>query len=167
MYRKTIGEIVSRFTSVSTKITLVLLLALSVLVEGVILPAAATEALSSVGYGQRFMPLIVIWGALCLLCGQIMVLIIWHLVSLAGDERIFTNKPLRHVRLLATMPFVAAGLFLAAFAVLNVVGLTPPVIMYGLIGAIGLAVAVGLILITMRSLLLRAISLSTEMDQVV
>jgi hypothetical protein len=69
--------------------------------------------------------------------------------------------------LLATLPFVAAGLFLAAFAVLNVAGVTPPIIMYGLMGAICLAVAVGLILITMRSLLLRAISLSTEMDQVV
>lgn len=156
-----------RITRAVTKIALLLLFAFSVFAEAVILPLAASEALAGIHSNAYLFPLIVVWGALIALCGQVMIVITWRLVSFAGDERIFTDKPLGLVTILTISPFIAAGLFVASFMALNILGLTPPIIMYGLIGSIALSAAMGLILVAMRSLLLRAITLSTELAQVV
>lgn len=59
------------------------------------------------------------------------------------------------------------AVLLAGYVAASIRGWTPPIIMYGLLGAMVTALAIGLVLVTMRSLLLRAIALSTEMEQVV
>lgn len=157
----------SSVIQVSTKFAFVALLAFSVLVEVLILPLLAGGALSAAGGNQALLPFIVVWGVLVTLPFQAMIIIAWRLTSFARDKRIFSAEAERLVRALVAMPMITTALLFAGFIAANIFGYTPPIIMYGLLGAMSLTLTIGLVLITMRRLLARATTLSNEMDQVV
>lgn len=152
---------------VSTKVAFAILLAFSVLVEIVILPLLASEALSGAGADQALLPFIITWGVLVALPCQVMVIIAWRLTTFTRDKRIFSVEARQLVSALVTMPIITATLLFLGFIVANLLSYTPPIVMYGLLGAMSFALTLGLVLITMRRLLARATDLSNEMDQVV
>ena len=157
----------SNVIQVSTKVAFVVLLAFSVLVEVVILPLLAEEALTAAGGDQALLPFIIVWGVLVVLPFQVMIVIAWRLTTFTRDKRIFSAEAGRLVSALVAMPVITAVLVFIGFIAANVLGYTPPIVMFGLLGAMSFALTIGLVLILMRRLLARATTLSHDMDQVV
>ena len=157
----------SNIIQVSTKVAFIVLLAFSVLLEVVILPLLVEEALIAGGGDHALLPFIIVWGVLVVLPFQVMIVIAWRLTTFTRDKRIFSAEAERLVRALVAMPVITAVLMFIGFIAANVLGYTPPIVMFGLLGAMSFALTIGLVLITMRRLLARATTLSHEMDQVV
>ncbi len=108
-----------------------------------------------------------IWAILVIGCGQAILLIVWRLVSLVAQERVFSASALSWVRAIIGISLSAVGLLVAAFVVLNIVAYTPPIAMYGLIGLVLFCVTFALIMRTMLGLLRRSTRLHDEMAEVI
>lgn len=154
-------------TRVSTKVALILLFLFTLFATTVLLPLTLgeiAEANPEVSY-------LVIPGfvgvLLVVLCGLAMIVITWALVSMAPDDRIFTPRALHLVTALTVLPFAIVALLAVAMSALTVLELTPTGVMVAMLGALSIALAVGLILVTMRALLVRATTLHAELLEVV
>lgn len=150
-----------------TKAVLSILLLFSLFIEVVIIPIILGEIGSAFPEVDHLIVPAFIGIALVMLCGQAMIAITWMLTSLSQDERIFSPRALRLVTVLTALPFAIVALLVIAFTVLSVLDVTQPGVTFAIIGSAIVALAVGFILITMRSLLMRSIALHTEMSEVV
>lgn len=100
------------------------------------------------------------------LCAQVVIVCTWHLLTLVRDDQIFTASSRRWVDTIIGA-VAAAGVVLAA--VLLYVGLNAddpglPVLLTLLLAGV---TVFGLLLVVMRSLLLRATSLRSDLDAVI
>lgn len=150
-----------------TKVTLTALVLLGVLLQTVLVPitAAGLDQTGPVTHGVA-VPLTV-WAIALILCGQVILLIVWRLTTLTTSDAIFDRRAFALVRAMIAVAGIATLLVLVAFVTLNVLRLTPPLAMVALIGGMALGVAFCLILSTLLGLLRRSASLSSEMAQVV
>lgn len=100
------------------------------------------------------------------LCAQVVIVCTWHLLTLVRDDRIFTASSRRWVD---TIIGAVAAAAVVLFGVLLYVGLNaddPGLPMLLTLALAGITVF-GLLLVVMRSLLLRATSLRTDLDAVI
>lgn len=105
-------------------------------------------------------------GILGLACVQVVVVCTWRLLTMVKDDRIFTEASLRWVDPILWAAAVAWVLLATVFVLMLPFwdGPGTPALVLGMltIGAV-----FGLLLLVMRSLLLRATSLRTDMDAVI
>lgn len=150
-----------------TRFTLVLILTFTIVIEAIFAPLLLNEIGTRFPETQALIVPAAVGIALLLLCFQAMLVVTWILTSLARDDRILSSRALRLVGLLTALPFAAAISLASAYMVLSALRLTPPSVMYALLGAVLLCVTLGLVLLSMRSLLVRFSTLHTEMSEVV
>jgi hypothetical protein len=149
------------------RVLLVLLGLFSLLLEIIIVPLIGQEVVSTFPETEPlFLPTLV-WSILVIGCGQAILVIVWQLVSLVAQEKVFSAAALPRVRAIIALSVGAFVLLIAAFVVANVLGFTPPVVMYGLIGLSLVCLTFALVMRTMLGLLRRATQLHDEMAEVV
>lgn len=151
----------------SIRVLLALLGLFSIAIESYFVPQYGQSILStSPEAAPLFVPAL-IWSILLIGCGQAILVIVWRLVSLAGQDRVFSSAALPWVRAMIAIPVGALTLLITAFIVANVLEYTPPLFMYGLIGLSLFCIAFTLVMKTMLGLLRRAMQLHDEMNEVI
>ncbi|MET1052078.1 MAG: DUF2975 domain-containing protein [Mycetocola sp.] len=151
-----------------SKAFLVLLFCAGLFVQTVILPIQAAE--SAAAYPELdFLRLpILIMGLLFVVCGQVVVVCVWVLLSLVRHDAIFTERAFRYVDVMIVSLLAAAALIVVALVTLEVTADAGPpgLFVLGLGVAFGCA-ALGLVVFVMRSLLVKASEQARYLDEVV
>ena len=151
----------------ATIITLQAVLALSLLgslaVQVLILPAIWRD-LTDTAFGWRVAAVTIL--ALWLVCLQVVAICIWRLVAMAADDAVFSRGAFRFVDTVIAA-IVAEAVLTAAIATLLVPGSIAP----GEVGIVYCAAlatgGVALVVVVMRSLLVKAVEMRSELDEVV
>jgi len=89
---------------------------------------------------------------------QVVLVIIWQLLTLVEGDCIFDFRGSHLVDLLVRTVWVAAGYYVVLTTVLSVLGIMHFTIFYGLVAAIIITIALALLLQVMRALLAQAIN---------
>ena len=149
------------------RVALVVLLLGSVLAQ-VVVPAYASEV------GTRFPDvayLVVPYSVAAILfigCGQVALLVVWRLLSLVDGGVIFTRRAVRWVDVITACAAVAT--VLSAGVLIHMLGFVPggggPMIYY-LAACVAGGLAFALLMVVMRGLLVSAIAVRTELDEVI
>lgn len=156
-----------KFTGAGVKVALVLLFGFTLVVEAVFVPLALGQAAQAF---PEVTPVVVpaaIWAVLTIGCAQAILVSVWRLTTLASGDGIFTGAAFGWVRAMIGFACAATALLAAAWFFLAARGWTPPLVMYGLVGAGLVAAAFALVVAVMLGLLRRATMLASEMAQVV
>ncbi|MFT3875719.1 MAG: DUF2975 domain-containing protein [Propioniciclava sp.] len=156
-----------KMTSVGVKIALALLVGFTVLIEALFVPLGIEQITQVYPETGRVAVPAFVWAVLTLACAQAILVILWRLTALASGDGIFTETAFTWVRAMIGFAYAMAALLAAAWLALAALTWTPPLVMYGLLGAGLLAVAFALVVAVMLGLLRRATALATEMAQVV
>lgn len=149
------------------RVLLALLGLFSLLIESVFVPLIGRSIVSTFPETEPLFVPALIWAILVIGCGQAILVVVWKLVSLVAQKRIFTVAALPWVRAIIGISVGALVLLIAAFVVANVLGYTPPALMYGLIGLSLLCLTFALVMKTMLGLLRRATQLHDEIAEVI
>ena len=149
------------------RVALVVLLLGSVLAQ-VLVPGYASQV------GTRFSEvsyLVVPYSAAAILfigCGQVALLVVWRLLSLVDGGVIFTRRAVRWVDVITACAAVAT--VLSAGVLIHMLGFVPggggPMIYY-LAACVAGGLAFALLMVVMRGLLVSAIAVRTELDEVI
>ena len=139
----------------------------SLVVELVFVPLIGQEIVSNFPEAEPFLLLALIWSVLAIGCGQGILVIVWKLVSLVVQERVFSAATLPWVRASIAISVGAIALFVVAFVAANILNFTPPSVMYGLIGLFLLGLTFALVMRAVLGLLRRTTQLYDEMAEVV
>lgn len=106
-------------------------------------------------------------GVLVVVCTQVALVAIWHLLKMVGSGAIFTGASLRGVDVITVCATVAAALTAGLAAhLLLVARLSGPTVLL-LLGASAALLAVALLMVVMRGLLGAAIGQHAELQEVV
>ncbi len=149
------------------RVLLALLGLFSLLVESIFVPLIGQRIVSTFPETEPLFLPALIWSILVIGCGQAILMIVWKLVSLVAQKRVFSAAALPWVRAIIAISVGALALLIAAFVVANVLAYTPPLVMYGLIGLSLLCLTFALVMRTMLGLLRRATQLHDEMAEVI
>ncbi|MDY0827775.1 DUF2975 domain-containing protein [Microbacterium sp. BG28] len=149
------------------RLFLALLLVFSLLIEAYFVPVLGLEVIQANPEARDMFVPALLWSVLFIGCAQVALVVVWRLVSLIEQERIFSTSALSWVRALIATALVALGLVVLAFIVLTVKEYTPPLIMYGLIGTGLLLAAFALAVGAMRGLLRKSTRFQEELEEVI
>ena len=100
------------------------------------------------------------------LCAQIVVVSTWRLLSLVSDNRIFTEDAMKWVDAIV-VSVAAAWLVFLGFSGYVVAGADDPSVPIMLILVLTVGAVLGLVVLVLRALLVRATSLQTDLEGVV
>ena len=156
-----------RAAVIGAKAVIVVALLLSLLGQVVIIPLLAAEAVRELpaAEGLRWPGIIGCWAII--LCVQVALVCMWRLLSMVVRQRIFDGRAFRLVDAMTGSAIGAAALFAIAFGILLAVNAMPPVVgLFLVMGFFG-AAGIGLLLVVMRGLLVKATALESEMGEVV
>ena len=148
-------------------VLLALLGLFSLLIESIFVPLIGQDIVRAFPETEPLFLPALIWSIVVIGCGQAILVIVWKLVSLVVQKRIFSVAALPWVRAIIAISVGALVLLIAAFVVANVLGYTPPAAMYGLIGLSLLCLTFALVMRTMLGLLRRAMQLHDEIAEVI
>lgn len=151
----------------AVRVLLLVLFVFSIAVESYFLPRFGLGIVRNIPEAQDMFVPALAWSILFIGCGQAVLIVVWRLVSLVAQERIFSPGALPWVRALIVIAAVALALLVVAFITLNVREFTPPLIMYGLIGLFLLCTTFALIMWTMLGLLQRSTRFHDELEEVI
>ncbi|WP_169053842.1 DUF2975 domain-containing protein [Agromyces sp. H66] len=129
-------------------------------------PTAQGMARTYPEFADLVVPGIVI-ADLFLLCIQVVNVCVWRLLSMVGEQNIFSTDAFRWVDVILGSIVVATLLIVVAFAILASAGVGNPSIM--LLGSLGVVVGSGLsfLVIVLRGLLRNAAQLQQDLSEVV
>ncbi len=157
----------SRTLIVVLKTLIVALLALLTFCQLAVVPAVAAQ--SAMRYDQIAYFAIpgTIVGILFLLCVQVVLVCVWRLLSLVGEDSIFSNSAFPNVNLSLAAVAFASFLVLVALIALSITGfLTPSVTLLLLLGVV-VGSGLTLLILVMRGLLQKAARLEHDLSEVV
>ena len=152
---------------VAAKALIVVLFAAIVFEQVAYVPANARSfAQAAPEFAALELPGILLVDAL-LLCGQVVLVCVWALLSLAAEDRIFDNAAFRWVDIIIGSIAVAGLLIVAGLVVLDAASAGGP--FTALVGLISLICAAGLalVVVVMRGLLRQATQLRQDLSEVV
>jgi hypothetical protein len=151
----------------ATKTLIVVLFAIILACQVWIVPViGASFARSDPDFAALQIPGVVMVDAL-LLCGQIVLVCVWRLLSLTARDTIFDAAAFRWVDAIVVAVILAIVLIAAGLIVLSASGAGSPIIaLTGLIGLIAMT-GLALVVVVMRGLLRQATALRQEMAEVV
>lgn len=156
-----------RAAIIGAKVVIVVALALSLVGQVLIIPLLAAEAVREMptAEGLRWPGIIGCWAII--LCAQVALVCMWRLLSMVARRRIFDRRAFRVVDVMTGSAIAAAILFAIAFVTLTAVNAMPAVVALFLIMGFFGAAGIGLLLLVMRGLLVKATELEHEMAAVV
>lgn len=158
----------TRAAIVLSKIFLVLVALAGLFVQVVLLPIQATESAAEFPEVDFLRIPILILGILFVVCGQVVVVCVWALLSLVRHDAIFSNRAFKFVDTMIGSLAVAAAIVIATLLILEVTADAGPPGLFVL--AIGVAMgcaALALVLVVMRSLLVKASEQAQFLEEVV
>lgn len=152
---------------VATKALIVALVAAIVFCQVVFVPMNARSfALAAPEFAALEVPGIIMVDAL-LVCGQVVLICVWALLSRVAREEIFDTTALRWVDLIIASIVVAGLLVIAGLVVLTLASAGSPFLaLTGLIAVI-CAAGLALVVVVMRGLLRQATQLRLDLSEVV
>lgn len=157
----------SKIVVFGTKTVIALLFVVTLIAQFLLVPLLAQEMaheFPEVSYLQW--PGII--GCVCvLLCGQVVLVCVWRLLSMVAKESIFSSTAFTIVNVTIAAIFVAAVLVIAALIVLQAVNALPGGVMIMLLTGALLGTGLGLLLIVMRGLLKKATLLDQDLAGVI
>lgn len=129
-------------------------------------PTAHSMASTYPEFAGLEVPGIVIAG-LFLLCIQVVNVCVWRMLSMVGEQNIFSTDAFRWVDVILGSIVAATALIAVAFAILASAGVGNPSIL--LLGSLGVVVGSGLslLVIVLRGLLRNAAQLQQDLSEVV
>ncbi|WP_114559226.1 DUF2975 domain-containing protein [Desertihabitans aurantiacus] len=140
----------------------VLLLGGSLYLQGVLAPLLGVD-MAEAGAPGWLRTAVVTILVLGVLCGQVVVVCVWQLLTLVRRGTVFTSAAFRYVHVIIVALAVAAGLLLALGAVLAPTEVAPGIVL--VIGGLAASVAaVAMLVWVMRALLAQAVSTRTEAE---
>jgi hypothetical protein len=148
------------------RVALVVLLLGSVLAQALV-PLFASQAAKTFPEVEYLVVPYSVAGILAIACGQIVLLVIWRLLSLVNGGVIFTSRALRWVDVIIVCAAVATTLSVGVMTHLLAVHGGGPGIIFGLAATLACGVTFVLLMIVMRGLLELAIADRTELDEVI
>lgn len=156
-----------RVVIVTTKALIVALFAAILFCQVIFVPVNARSfALAAPEFAALEIPGIVMVDSL-LLCGQLVLICVWALLSRVAREEIFDATALRWVDAIILSITAAALLVIAGLVVLSAASAGNPFLaLTGLIALIS-AVGLALVVVVMRGLLRQATQLRLELSEVV
>ncbi|GAA1820169.1 DUF2975 domain-containing protein [Agromyces neolithicus] len=109
----------------------------------------------------------IVIAVLFLMCVEVVMLCVWRLLSMVGEQNIFSADAFRWVDVILGAIVTATLLIVVAFAILAAAGVGNPSIL--LLGSLGVVVGSGLsfLVIVMRGLLRNAAQLQHDLSEVV
>lgn len=152
-------------TGVKTALTL--LMVFTLVIEVVMVPLAIGEVTRTHPQTGWIAAPAMAWAVVTIGCAQVVLVAVWRLTTLASGEGIFTDAAFGWVRAMIAAAGAMAALLGLAWLALASLNWTPPLVMYGLLGGVLLAVAFLLVVVVMLGLLRRATALASELAQVV
>lgn len=158
----------TRAAIVLSRIFLVLVALAGLFVQVVLLPIQATESAAEFPEVDFLRIPILILGILFVVCGQVVVVCVWALLSLVRHDAIFSNRAFKFVDTMIGSLAVAAAIVIATLLILEVTADAGPPGLFVL--AIGVAMgcaALALVLVVMRSLLVKASEQAQFLEEVV
>lgn len=148
------------------RVALVVLLLGTVLGQ-VLVPLLAAQAAKTFPEVEYLVVPYSVAGILVIACGQIVLLVIWRLLSMVGRGVIFTRRAVPWVDVITVCGAVATVLSAGVMTHLLVVHGGGPGIILGLATSIAVGVTFVLLMIVMRGLLGLAIADRSELDEVI
>jgi hypothetical protein len=148
------------------RVALVILLLGSVLGQ-VLVPLFASQSAKTFPEVEDLVVPYSVAGMLVIACGQVALLVVWHLLSMVSGGVIFTCRSLRLVDVIAACGAVATVLNAGVWIHLLVVAGGGPGIILWLVASLACGVAFVLMIIVMRGLLEAAIADRAELDVVI
>lgn len=158
----------TRAAIVLSRIFLVLVALAGLFVQVVLLPIQATESAAEFPEVDFLRIPILILGILFVVCGQVVVVCVWALLSLVRHDAIFSNRAFKFVDTMIGSLAVAAAIVIATLLIFEVTADAGPPGLFVL--AIGVAMgcaALALVLVVMRSLLVKASEQAQFLEEVV
>ncbi|MGO1524088.1 MAG: DUF2975 domain-containing protein [Nesterenkonia sp.] len=150
------------------KVTLILLLLGSLVVQVLLIPLGASQTAQSFPEVEHLAAPYAVLAILAILGLQVGMFATWRLVTMVSHDSIFDLRALKWVDVvlaaLATATALTFGVFLHLMLIVQVGNLT---VHLGLAGSATLGLAVLLLLVVMRRLLVQAIEYRAELDEVV
>jgi len=156
-----------RTRTVLLQSTLLLLGLTGLALQVLVIPPLVTTAAAPYPEAQPLVPVTIGWAVLVIACGQAGLALVWRLVDLMRDGRIFTAASAGPVRLLVACPAAVGVLTLAAYVAFDSAAVTPPAIMLVLLGIIVASFAATLALLTSSRLLRQAAAMRADLAEVV
>jgi len=89
---------------------------------------------------------------------------IWRLLTMVDQATVFTHRAFRYVDVIIGCAMVATGLAIAAFVILTAADAQQPGVMLVVLGAIVGGTGAALLVVVLRALLARAVTLEVESD---
>ena len=149
------------------RVALVVLLLGSVLGQ-VLVPLFASQAAKTFPEVEYLVVPYSVAGILVIACGQMVLLVVWRLLSLVDGGVMFTRCAVRWVDVITACAAVAT--VLSAGVLIHMLGFVPggggPMIYY-LAACVAGGLAFVLLMVVMRGLLVSAIADRTELDEVI
>ncbi|MFU8946366.1 DUF2975 domain-containing protein [Mycetocola zhadangensis] len=158
----------TRTAIVLSKIFIAMIIAAGLFVQLVILPIQASES-AAAHPDLEFLriPLLVL-GVLFVLCGQVVVLCVWVLLSLVRHEAIFSARAFTYVDIAIGALLAAAGLIVVALLTMELTAdAGEPGLFVVALGVAFSCAALALVVYVMRGLLVKASEQAQYLDEVV
>jgi hypothetical protein len=152
---------------ITLKILIVLVLVLGVLCQLWILPNLAQEcARDAPEFAYLRYPYLVA-SIIIIGCFELVMVSIWHLVTLVTDSTVFNVRSFRSVDCMIVSGFVATAVTAVLLIHALAVGIGPFIVIMVLVAAVIVELGFTLLIMVMKSLLLAAIMQSDELETVI
>lgn len=154
--------------TVLLKVTLILLLLGSLIVQVLFIPLSASQTAQSFPEVEHLAAPYAVLAILAILGIQVGMFATWRLVTMVSDDSIFDLRSLKWVDVILVALATATALAFGVFVHLGfIVQVGPPTVFLGLAGSATLGLAVLLLMVVMRRLLVQAIEYRAELAEVV
>ncbi len=153
---------------VLSKVFVVLLMVAGVLLQAVILPVLAAESAAQFPEVAFLEAPILVLCVLFVLCGEVVLVCVWVLLSLVARDAIFSARAFTYVDVMIAALIVAPALAVAAALVMILsANVGPPGLLLLAFGVTLGCIALALVLVVMRGLLVKASEQESYLAEVV
>jgi hypothetical protein len=149
------------------KLASLLLILLLVPVQAVIIPLAAGENMANFPDYRPLAVAGIVWAIVAVLCVQVVLALVWVLLSMVGRGRIFVPNALRVLTAMIWAAAVFTALMVLAFITLNIASAIPGLVLIGLLAFGLVGVMAVLVFIVIRGLLSTATTYADELAEVI
>lgn len=160
-----------RTTVIGAKIAIVVILLVSLAIQIFMIPTLAAETAAETAADYPEFAVLEIPGVIGLismiLCGQVVLVAVWKLLTLVARSKIFDEASFTWVNLIIAAFIAFGALVLGAGLLLFAAGAMHPSFLIGLLTLFVAAVGATLVVVVMKELLLRAVALEHDMSEVV
>jgi hypothetical protein len=161
-------RLVTRTAIVLSKIFIALIVAAGIFVQSVILPIQASESAAADPELTFLRVPLLVMGILFVLCGQIVVICVWVLLSLVRRDVIFSSRAFRYVDTMIGALLSAAALIAIALLTMELTAdAGEPGLFVLALGVACACAALALVVFVMRGLLVKASEQARYLDEVV